>query len=539
MGAARRTRKQEPAPAPLAEPAPVSKKAKKLDGSSPSAYEAMREEKIAANAALMESLGLGAAKAELSHTAATIKEVKKQARARGLKSKKSAPREPTRRSSRLTGEDTHCEALEDPEALFGSGKQTYAPPRFVSYRGLANASTADSTAAAPERTRLPDEPVPMLSLNTSPEASAGVRELIKEQGAAAHGWMTRTSTSVAPAARAAQLSKLSVRVDTVAKCVKDRGTAITMHPGSDKIVVALGDKSGNFALWCPDEDGSNAGDNGVYSYRPHTGLISQLQWWPTDCSKLVSTSYDGTVRCMDANTGQFSLLYSNDEDDGVLFTMGEISCDASVMYLSDSAGDVTALDPRSSKPAWETTLHAKKVNSVQICPSNPHVLVTASLDYSACLWDVRKCGSSKKPKPMVTMPHNRSLNSIYFNATGEWLVSVCRDDKLHVYKNACQSSGILAPFYSINHNNNTGRWLTKFQTTWDPYSPDVFAVGSMGKGPHGLDFFHCSDKKSKSTLHRMSGGDVMTSIQSLIALHPVMPDIACGVNSSGRCNMFR
>jgi hypothetical protein len=39
-------------------------------------------------------------------------------------------------------------------------------------------------------------------------------------------------------------------------------------------------------------------------------------------------------------------------------------------------------------------------------------------------------------------------------------------------------------------------------------------------------------------IHRIDGGDVMTSIQSLCAFHPALPVLA-GINSSGRCHVFR
>lgn len=39
---------------------------------------------------------------------------------------------------------------------------------------------------------------------------------------------------------------------------------------------------------------------------------------------------------------------------------------------------------------------------------------------------------------------------------------------------------------ALPHNNQTGRWLTKFQVSWDPKSKGLFAVGSMQKYPHGV-----------------------------------------------------
>lgn len=40
--------------------------------------------------------------------------------------------------------------------------------------------------------------------------------------------------------------------------------------------------------------------------------------------------------------------------------------------------------------------------------------------------------------------------------------------------------------YALPHNNQTGKWLTKFQASWDPKSKSLFAIGSLQKHPHGV-----------------------------------------------------
>ncbi|CAM9786878.1 unnamed protein product, partial [Ectocarpus sp. 8 AP-2014] len=87
----------------------------------------------------------------------------------------------------------------------------------------------------------------------------------------------------------------------------------------------------------------------------------------------------------------------------------------------------------------------------------------------------------------------------------------------------------------LPHNNQTGRWLTKFQASWDPKSKGLFAIGSMQKYPHGVS------KAGRSAVLAFSdvvtGGDVMGSIQSVVAFHPSR-DVLAGVNSSGRAHIF-
>ncbi len=82
--------------------------------------------------------------------------------------------------------------------------------------------------------------------------------------------------------------------------------------------------------------------------------------------------------------------------------------------------------------------------------------------------------------------------------------------------------------------------MLQFQAVWDPKASDIFVCGSMQKGPHGIDMFSASAAASSKSaqLLRLSGGDVMTSIQSLCVFHPRLPILA-GINSSGRCHIFR
>lgn len=71
----------------------------------------------------------------------------------------------------------------------------------------------------------------------------------------------------------------------------------------------------------------------------------------------------------------------------------------------------------------------------------------ASLDRCVRLWDSRSLGSGtvdtkpKGMKPLVEMPHFRSVNSAHFSPTGEWLCTVGQDDKVKLFKDLAQANG--------------------------------------------------------------------------------------------------
>lgn len=49
----------------------------------------------------------------------------------------------------------------------------------------------------------------------------------------------------------------------------------------------------------------DAGGGGVYQFKPHVGAVPRLDFDPLDGHKLLSTSYDGSVRRMDVEKGAF------------------------------------------------------------------------------------------------------------------------------------------------------------------------------------------------------------------------------------------
>lgn len=478
-------------------------------------YEKARQEKIARNKAMLANLGINQIKAEASAIVDTL--ASEVAKKRGLKAKakKAVPpseRPPPRRSGRLTGTLVDGVMYDDPEEAF-------------------NAKIASIEAARPP-TRLPLEPLPAIPLNAGEEegdAGLQVLKFVRNLGERGLRGVTRAKPS------AQDLANLQVRDTCVAKVVKERAYSLAWHPSPHKHVLVAGDKIGHVGLWVVEGGGD---EDGVYLYRPHLGSVPTVQFHPDDINKLYSTSYDGTIRCLDFGAGEaedisaFDLFYANREEDDIFLTMSHIAPGQSNMLVSDSGGRVTSLDLRTGDVAWMHTLHQKKINSVQVCPGQPHMFATASLDSTVCLWDQRKMGGGKTSSAkLATFQNARSMNSAHFSPNGSWLVTTGQDDKIKVYD---VKKPTAPPVCSIYHNNQTGRWLTKFQAVFDPKNDDIIGIGSMNKGPHGLDIYQVP---SGAPLCRLNGGDVMTSIQSIVAFHPYINAVA-GINSSGRCHVF-
>ena len=176
-----------------------------------------------------------------------------------------------------------------------------------------------------------------------------------------------------------QISKLNIdSEECVAKVVPDRIYSVAFHPSCSKIVTCAGDKQGYIGLW--DVDSTSEETDGVYLFRPHSSPVSNLEW--TKCgSKLMSSSYDGTVKLFDITSQKFTQVFASyDEspefkdklgyglDEGHKFWI-QYTCFGSTentLFLSTSVGGVLHVDLRSKgKIAFDLTLSEKKINSIR------------------------------------------------------------------------------------------------------------------------------------------------------------------------------
>ena len=92
----------------------------------------------------------------------------------------------------------------------------------------------------------------------------------------------------------------------------------------------------------------------------------------------------------------------------------------------------------------------------------------------------------------------------------------------------------LRPTHRIQHNNQTGRWLSTFMAKWHPCE-DLFIVGSMQR-PRMMEIFdgNCGE------LVKGVQGEALTAVASRCCFHPSSDKlIVAGGNSSGRVTVAR
>lgn len=175
--------------------------------------------------------------------------------------------------------------------------------------------------------------------------------------------------------------------------------------------MATGDKDGHIGLWrveggcstsapspagaqpaaggeAMDADGSDDDDDdgvndGVFLFRPHAQYICGLKWAPTGAPRLLSASYDGSIRCLDAAAGEWTELFADPDDE----ELSAFDCDAAcgLAFVGGKGGELRGVDLRAGKVSTATVMaHDRRVNCVHLDPVGGNLVATAAGDSFVC-----------------------------------------------------------------------------------------------------------------------------------------------------------
>ncbi|XP_042328356.1 WD repeat-containing protein 76 [Sceloporus undulatus] len=324
------------------------------------------------------------------------------------------------------------------------------------------------------------------------------------------------------------LHRMVLGGDAVAKVVRSRIYSVAVHPSESRTLVAAGDKWGQVGLWDLD---STSGEDGVHAFAIHSQPVSCMYFSPFNPAHLLSLSHDGTLRNGDVTRAVFDEVYRNEECSLSAFDF--LDSEASTLIVGMWDGKVAVVDRRTPGSSSELSADLNSTTrTVHVHPVDRHYFVSAGAR-SVGIYDVRHLKKSGS-KPVVSLTgHTKSVASAYFSPiTGNRVLTTCADDKLRIFGTKCLSS--LAPtLRTIKHNNNTGRWLTRFRAVWDPKRDDCFVVGSMSR-PRQIQAFHVTGELVRDFLSE----DYLGSVCSINAWHPTRYILAGG-NSSGRLHVFK
>jgi len=347
-----------------------------------------------------------------------------------------------------------------------------------------------------------------------------------------------------------KINRLSINDNhRVAKVTPDRIYSIVCHPSTDSLIVGAGDKQGFVGLW--NLHGSIEDGGSTHLFHFHTKPICCLEWTPRG-DKLMSSSYDGSVRSFDVASQIFTEIFAVYDDStsfsgnlgrgidqGYRYWIQHVSMDHrfnvdKCFFMSSSVGTAMHVDlrVRKGKVTFMEELSEQKINTLSLHPDG-FSLASAGLDCTVRLWDTRKfgCNDKKKTNCLASYHAGRSVNSAYFSPSGSQLVATTQMNTLDILNNFHLATDQIAPTTRVKHDNQTGRWLTTFQANWHP-SLDVFVVGSMQR-PRAIELFDSQGSKLRDIY-----GDALTAVASRCCFHPSTEKlIVVGGNSSGRVSI--
>ncbi|XP_064013864.1 WD repeat-containing protein 76 isoform X2 [Pogoniulus pusillus] len=321
------------------------------------------------------------------------------------------------------------------------------------------------------------------------------------------------------------LNSMVLSEENIRKVVKSRVCSMAIHPSESILFVAAGDKTGQIGLWNVDCRSEEA----AHIFIPHNDSVNCMHFSPCNPAHLLSLSSD-SLRCGDVTRAVFDEIYRDEE----MSCFDFLEYGAATAVVGQWNGAVVMVDRRTPGASAELSadIGFKRTRTVHVHPVHKQYFMAAgSMDVA--VYDVRYLKTSKNKPVSSLQGHTKSVASAYFSpVTGHRVVTVCADDKLRVYDTTSLSSTVAA-LRTIKHNNNTGRWLTRFRAIWDPKQEKCFVVGSLVQ-PRRIEVFQDTGK----LVHTFCNPDCLASACSINVLHPSR-NILVGGNSSGRLHVFR
>ena len=108
------------------------------------------------------------------------------------------------------------------------------------------------------------------------------------------------------------IQNLTMSDENVAKVVPFRIFSPAVHPTQSKLLVAAGDKWGSIGFW--DVQNKKNQNSVIQVVKLHSRPVNCMTYDIFDSSKLISTSYDGTMRIFDINEKTSSVLHAGPEN---------------------------------------------------------------------------------------------------------------------------------------------------------------------------------------------------------------------------------
>ncbi|MES1904453.1 MAG: WD repeat-containing protein 76 [Paramarteilia canceri] len=322
------------------------------------------------------------------------------------------------------------------------------------------------------------------------------------------------------------LKSLSSDATKLFKVIDSRITDLTCHPSQENLVIFSADRNGFFSMFKSTFEPNNY-DLESYelsSFKLHDTSINSVSVDPFDFSRLFTSSFDNAVRVFEFSQSQNRVVFEyKDQNTKNRLSFSCPGSSKDIIHFGTSGGFYGLKDLRAEEKNIEIQVEKKRVYSVSQKPQDENILAIA-VGQSCQIIDLRAAASIE-----TVLTSSRNITSAQFSPkSGKHLSIAGYSSFVATYST---NEGVYTKLERINHNNNTGRWLSKFRTVWAPNSDEYFNIGSLEQ-PRRIDLFN-----SKCELVANLGLGQLTYVCSVISFHP-NAKYMIGGNSSGKIQIF-
>lgn len=261
-----------------------------------------------------------------------------------------------------------------------------------------------------------------------------------------------------------------------------------IHPTEHMLLVSVGNKQGKILL---SRFEKNIEGEDLHFFAPHQNIISCMSWDRYNAERLITTSYDGTVKLFDVRNLTCSPLFVDREfvkDYGSCYTHAQ--ADRNTFFISRGLENsiFSVIDERSgTSPVTDVLIsdHAiGALGSIDVHPINRNFFLTAADNGEVKIFDIRRMNRNGKfvsvaqllnPVKMETVAH-------FSPKTGNKVVTDSIDGSLHLFdtnviRGKIEASQSIPDTSSVyNYTINKG--------AWHPRLDDVYLKSSMSR--HGM-----------------------------------------------------
>ncbi|CAN7986606.1 unnamed protein product [Ixodes hexagonus] len=274
-----------------------------------------------------------------------------------------------------------------------------------------------------------------------------------------------------------------------------RVTCIEWHPNQPEL-CAVGSKTGEILLW-----NSSSPDRQIRTPSMGSGAaVAAMKFHKDDPQRMYTATLLGRVMLQDFGIAQ-PQVFSDTHSHEVWFTALDV-CDRKKLILAgDNVGKVYAFSPEGQM-VWQSPvrLHRCKVKHIEFSKRDSNLVLTASVDHTVKLWDVRRMTGRKDF--LHSLEHEFAVNSGYFSRVdGSSILTTDQNSELRVYRGPLWQDVTI-----IKHPHRQFQHLTPIQATWHP-SEDLIVVGRYPdpafkpNDVRGIDLFDGHTGKMLNKIH--------------------------------------